>query len=108
MSRRYQQPTLGRALLADEPIPWAPPWRPNLRQRFYVRKHPGWGAAVCWFEWLGYPGCWGINWGVACKTIREAKVLRRFLNERVARFDKHGGVPFEDVVYVVTGKRVRA
>lgn len=98
---------LGRFLGAHEPLPWQPS-KPYLRHHFWCRTHSGWGAAVVWYEWLPFPGEWAINWGIACKTMREAKVLRRFLNARVQRIGQHGGVPFTDVVYAITGERVRA
>jgi hypothetical protein len=98
---------LNRWLRDDEPLPWQPRWKPQLRQHFFCRRHHGWGAAVCWYEWCHFPGDWGINWGIACKTMQEARTLRRFLNSRVARPGRHGGVPFADVVYAITGNRVR-
>lgn len=79
-----------------------PPKRPYLRRYFFVRRHRGWGAAVCWYQWHPAFEKWGINWGVACKTMREAKVIRKFLNGRVRRFNSYG-LPFEDVVRVVLG-----
>lgn len=99
--------TLARPLAPTEAIPWLPDWKPNLRGYFFCRPHSTWGAAVCWHEWCNYPGAWGINWGIACKTMLEAKTLRKFLNSRVSRFGGPG-VPFEQVVYTITSKRVRA
>lgn len=84
-----------------------PKRRPYLRRYFWVRKHFGWGAAICWYEWMPLYGEWAINWGVACKTIRQAKTLRKFLNSKVARMSIHGGVPFETVAQVATGSNER-
>jgi hypothetical protein len=76
--------------------------RPFLRQTFFVRRHCLWGWAVCWQE--RHPlGEWGINWGIACKTISEAKAIRRFLNGRVLRPDRRG-CPFADVVRVAEAR----
>lgn len=100
--------SLGRPLKPDERIPWQPRWKPCLRRHFFCRAHPGWGAAVCWYEWAMFPGEWAINWGIACKTMREAKTIRKFLESRVTQFGYGGGVPFEDVVYAITGERIRA
>ena len=77
--------------------------RPSLRKRFFVRRHRGWGAAVCWYSWNPLLHRWGINWGIACKTMREAKQLRKFLNGRVALFPGDCGVPFDDAVRFVSG-----
>ena len=77
-----------------------PPRRPYLRRYFFVRRHYGWGAAVCWYQWLPLAGKWGINWGIGCKTMGKAKTIRKFLNGRVQRFSGYG-VPFEEVVRVV-------
>ena len=81
--------------------PIGQPSRPYLRGRFFVRRHRLWGAAVCWYQWLPSPRTWATNWGIACKTIREAKRLRRFLNARVARYPRGPGVPFVEAVRFV-------
>jgi hypothetical protein len=77
------------------------PSRPKLRFHFWARKHSTWGAAVCWYEWTFWG--WGVRWGVACETLREAKQIRRFLNARVQRCDSQFGLPFETVAQVAGG-----
>jgi len=79
--------------------------RPYLRKRFFVRRHPRWGAAVCWYEVGPISKQWGVSWGLPCNTVYDAKVLRRFLNARVARFPTDNGVPFSDVVWFITGSQ---
>lgn len=80
--------------------------RPYLRKRFFVRRHRGWGAAVCWYCKVN--GKWGINWGIGCKTMREAKVIRKFLNERVKIFPNKYGTAFADTVrFVLHGRSDR-
>lgn len=74
--------------------------RPYLRQHFFVRKHSTWGAAVVWYEWMPLSGHWGINWGIAVGSVAEARAVRRFLNSRVARPNRHGGVLFAEVVRI--------
>lgn len=74
---------------------------PCLHGQFFVRRHRTWGAAVCWHEWNVRCASWGTNWGIACATRRDAKVLRNFLNSRVARFPGDHGIPFDDVIAFV-------
>lgn len=78
--------------------------RPYLRKRFFVRRHRGWGAAVCWHQWSPVHKHWGTNWGIGCKTMREAKVIRKFLNSKVQRWHHGDGVPFATAVMFVTGR----
>ena len=81
------------------------PSRPYLRKRFFVRRHRHWGAAICWYQWLPLEGVWGINWGIARKTMYDAKMLRKFLNSRVAHFPGEFGVSFADAVrFVLAGR----
>ncbi len=74
---------------------------PCLAGKFFARPHRVWGAAVCWYEWNYAQKHWCVNWGIGCKTIRDAKQLRRFLNSRVAVFPLDFGTPFDDVVRFV-------
>ncbi len=86
--------------------PASQPKRPYLRKRFFVRRHRHWGAAVCWYQWIPWKQAWGINWGIGCKSMREAKTIRKFLNSKVARFPGDFGTPFEGVVRVVQARRI--
>ena len=78
-----------------------PPWHPCLRRKFFIRRHPKWGPTICWHQWSPVFRHWCIAWGPASKTIPEAKRLRRFLNNHVARWPSDYGVPFEQVVEFV-------
>ena len=83
------------------------PGRQCLRNRFFVKRHRGWGAAVCWYEWNEFFKSWGMNWGIACKTIREAKVIRKFLNARTRVFSSDYGVSFDEARRFALGNTLR-
>lgn len=70
---------------------------PCLAGKFFARRHSTWGAAVCWHEWNDARRYWMICWGIGCKTLHDAKQLRKFLNDRVAVFPGDYGILFEDV-----------
>lgn len=80
--------------------PTCKPKRSYLRKYFWVRRHPGWGWAVCWYQWHPLLEKWGVCWGLGFKDIREAKAIRRFLNARVRRRNDYG-TPFAEVVKMV-------
>jgi len=78
------------------------PKRPYLRKKFWARPHPVWGAAVCWYVWSPLYG-WGINYGISCKTLKEAKTIRRFLNGKVNPWSPTN-MPFYKVIeFVASG-----
>ena len=78
--------------------------RPYLREYFFARRHRSWGAAVCWYEIGPVSRMWCVCWGLPCKSSADAKLLRRFLNARVARPNRRGGMPFEQVTRFVLGQ----
>jgi len=89
----------------DPLAPIGPPLRRQyLRGYFFTKRHSLWGAAVCWYEIGPVSRMWCVCWGLPCESLAEAKVLRRFLNSRVARPNRRGGVPFEQVTRLVLGQ----
>jgi len=80
------------------------PMRPYLQKKFWARKHPAWGASVCWYTWSPFYG-WQVCWGIACETLHEAKILRKFLNGKVDPFAP-SNMPFYKVVQFVQSTRL--